>query len=163
MPSPNRAPRDFGLVLWCLVHRIKVQIEELTPEMIEAVREHCKMSPERFALCRERHPEAWANMLARRARRRRWWSEHGRIDPGWTPPDPSRPHTKSNPAPLLIYNVDGAKRRALRRRGAPEWQMKAIVRKLDRIRNSPPKTTAGHVRALDRVLVELFRANGMLP
>ena len=52
------------------------------------------------------------------------------------------------------------KRRALRRRGMPAWKAKHILGKLERLRQRPPKTYGGHMRALTRIEIEAWQAMG---
>lgn len=135
--------------------------KRLWPSHILEARRHCKMTPERLDECRRRWPRLWASMLKRRRRRLDYWLEHGDIPEGWTPPDPNNPKTAADVTALRKYaHSPEIKRRALRRRGMPAWKAKHILGKLERLRQRPPKTYGGHMRALTRIEIEAWRAMG---
>lgn len=101
-------------------------------------------------------------MLSRRQRRLTFWCEHGWIWPGWTPPDPNNPRTRSEAVALLRYHQEGAERRAQRNRGAPDWAVLRALRRMKRLNNSPTpaKRIEPRMRALDRILAEYLGAAG---
>jgi len=154
-------PRDYGLLLWYLIHRIPVNRKRLWPSHIKEALRHCKMPMERLEECRRRWPRLWASMLKRRRRRLDYWLKHGDIPEGWTPPDPNNPKTAADVTALREYaHSPQIKRRALRHRGMPAWRAKHILAKLERLRQRPPKTYGGHMRALTRIEIEAWQAMG---
>jgi len=121
------------------------------------------MTTERLEECRRRWPRLWGSMLQRRRRRLDYWLEHGAIPEGWTPPDPNNPKTAADVTALRIYaHSPEIKRRALRSRGMPTWKAAQLARKLLRLRQRPPKTFGGHMRALNRIEIEAYRAMGFV-
>jgi hypothetical protein len=49
-----------------------------------------------------RFPREWAKLLAKRQRRLAWFTRHGAVPDGWTPPDPQDPRRTAN-KPVAAY------------------------------------------------------------
>jgi len=85
IPTLPRKPRDLGLLLNVLLYRVAIDAE-ITEPLIEKVRQHCRMKPERLAeLRKEPHARFWRLMLQRRAARLAYFREHGELPPRWMP------------------------------------------------------------------------------
>ena len=47
----------------------------------------------------------WQRMLCKRERRFGWYIRHGSVPDGWTPPDPSDPHSRKYPKRALAARL----------------------------------------------------------
>ena len=97
-------PRDLGLILHYLLHRVPIQ-SRITAAQVERARAFCHMRPARLAaLQAEPHARHWRSMLGKRARRLAWLKEHGEPPPdGWSPPGPGEPDRLEAVAALRVY------------------------------------------------------------
>jgi len=89
-------PRDLGLLLHLMVHRVPME-EPITEAWIEIARKHCRMTPERLAVLRsEPHARHWRYLTEKRQRRLDWAKGHNGQAPAFIPPAPgARDHTKA--------------------------------------------------------------------
>jgi hypothetical protein len=81
-------PRDLGLLLHTLVHRVPIE-EPITEAWIEIARKHCRMSPERLAVLRsEPLARHWRYLTEKRQRRLDWAKAHNGQAPAFIPSAP---------------------------------------------------------------------------
>jgi hypothetical protein len=107
---PNK-PRDLGLFLHALCYRVPVHVQEITPEIIEAVRKHCKMTPKRLEeLKGPDYIRFWEYMEDRRERRRKWMEETGEVPAyGWTPKKPGEQDRGNAVLSMHLHRMCAAK------------------------------------------------------
>ena len=104
-------PRDLGLLLHALCYRVPVHLEEITPEIIETFRKHCKMSPERLQeLQGPDYERFWTYMQERRSRRLEYMMKSGEVPAyGWTPPKDNDPDRGRAVLAMHLHRVCAAK------------------------------------------------------
>jgi len=167
-PRAPRKPRDVGLALWYLLHKVRVD-SELTEAVIEGVRQKCRMSSERLAELRAGpFQHLWHRMVEKRARRLAHFRAHGSIQPGWTPPAPGEQDRSAQVAALRHYRTVIAPQRARKRNrlagkdhAFTEW----LTQKLYRSRkiHSPQKRirvlNALHARLTERLFADELSAD----
>ena len=85
--------KRFRLALWWLTYRLPV-LDGVDREAEEQARRHCKYSEEAWRQDRADFEAQWQRMLCKRERRFGWYIRHGSVPDGWTPPDPSDPHSR---------------------------------------------------------------------
>lgn len=98
-PGKPQRPRNVALVLWRLHYHLAVEVEEITEAHERAACGHCKMKWEKWQRFKTTpwFPREWEKLLAKRARRRAYFLEHGHVPNGWTPPDPKDKRTARRP------------------------------------------------------------------
>ncbi len=146
-------PRDVGLLLWCLLHRVPVEVDPLTEQWIEVARKHVRMSPERLAEIRTGPLHVyWDRMLEKRARRLAYFREHGYVPPRWTPLEPGEQDRSASVLALRLYWKRVRPIIAKMRKHPDTQQQKLMTRYLHTKRL---KAKARKLAALGNVLVRL--------
>ena len=144
-------PRDLGLLLHRLVYSVPVETP-ITEDLIETVRKHCRMTPERLAALRvEPHARHWPRMEERRAARLAFFRQHGRPPPPGLPLLPNEPYRLKQINGFFRYRKGGLaklKARVKQRQESATEKLANAYLKTKRIK-SPSRKSA----ALDDVLV----------
>jgi hypothetical protein len=131
--ASNKPTKHFRLTCWWLLY--KVAIEKILDRQDEVdACQHSRLALDVWDEQKILFSRQWAKVLVKRQRRLDWFTEHGSIKPGWTPPDPRDPRrTAHKPIHAFLarrgYSVDEFRNRfALvamkRKRGghSPPWR-----------------------------------------
>ncbi len=114
-------PRDLGLLLHALTYRVPVE-DQITEEVIENVRQHCHMKPERLAELRSApHARHWRYLIEKRDRRLAWTKEHGK-PPAYVPLAPGeRDHSAAMRGMRVYWKAVRPILAKMKRRPAAQW------------------------------------------
>jgi hypothetical protein len=97
----NKPTKHFRMVCWRLLYHVDVRKYLDRVDEIEQCR-HARFSLDKWDAEKIRCPKEWTKVLAKRLRRFIWFTEHGSIKDGWTPPDPKDPRRTSH-KPIHAY------------------------------------------------------------
>ena len=92
----NRPSKHFRLVCWRLLYHVDVRKYLDRQDEIEVCR-HARLSLDKWDAEKIRCPKEWTKLLAKRLRRFIWFTEHGSIKDGWTPPTSADRRTANKP------------------------------------------------------------------
>ena len=146
-------PRDLGLLLHWLVYSVPCETP-ITEQVIEAAREHCRMTSERLAVLRAApHDRHWPRMQERRAARLAYFTQHGKLPPPGLPLLPGEPYRLKQIDGFYRYRKGGLaklKSRVKKRQESATVKLENLYLKTKRLK-SPARKSA----ALDDVLIRL--------
>jgi hypothetical protein len=125
MKTPSK---HFRLVCWRLLYGTHIEATLDRQHEIDACR-HARLDLANWDAQKALFPREWAKLLAKRQRRLDWFTTHGTVPDGWTPPDPMDAKRSSH-VPLQAY---------LARRGLTLAQFRAKYGKVEMGRK-----TGGH-------------------
>jgi hypothetical protein len=97
----NKPSKHFRLTCWRLLYHLDVQKPLDRQDEIDACG-HSHHDLDRWDEQKARFPREWAKVLVKRQRRLDWFTEHGSVPDGWTPPDPKDPRRTSH-KPIHAY------------------------------------------------------------
>jgi hypothetical protein len=145
IPKLPKRPRDLSLLLHVLLYRVPLEAE-ITEAWIEKVRTHCRMKPERLVELRAgHHARHWPRMIERRAARRAFFIEHGKLPPRWMGLLPGEPDHDAALAGFRRYRKGGLAKIKARLRKHPDTVWEKLTKRYlstKRIHSLPRKSAA---------------------
>lgn len=145
IPKLPKRPRDLSLLLHVLLYRVPLEAE-ITEAWIEKVRTHCRMKPERLVELRTgHHARHWPRIIERRAARRAYFKEHGKLPPRWMGLLPGEPDHDAALAGFRRYRKGGLAKIKARLRKHPDTVWEKLTKRYlstKRIHSLPRKSAA---------------------